>query len=50
MIGDGREVTLDEYGDGYLGIHSKYGIFIQSNSSDIKEYDATKTYSVGALV
>ncbi len=50
MIGDGREVTLDEYGDGYLGIHSKHGIFIQSNAFDIKEYDATKTYSVGALV
>lgn len=50
MIGDGREVTLDEYKDGGLGIHSKCGIFIQSNANDIKEYDATKTYSVGALV
>lgn len=49
-IGDGREVTIDEYGDGYLGIHSKYGIFLQSNSTDIKVYDATKTYSVGELV
>ena len=50
LIGDGREVTIDEYGDGYLGIHSKYGILLQSNSTDIKVYDATKTYSVGNIV
>lgn len=50
MLGDGREVTFDEYRDGYLGIHSKYGMFIQSNSTAITEYDATQTYSVGALV
>lgn len=50
MLGDGREVTIDEYGDGYLGIHSKYGIFLQSNSTAIDVYDSTKTYSLNALV
>ena len=50
LIGDGREVTIDEYGDGFLAIHGKNGIFLHPQSSAIEVYSATKTYSVGNIV
>ena len=49
-IGDSTEITLDEYKDGYLSIHSKSGILLYPQTNQPAVYDATKTYSVGTIV
>lgn len=49
LIGDNREVTLDEYQDGALAIHSNKGIFLHTNTP-IATYNAATTYNAGTVV
>lgn len=48
-IGDNREVTIDEYGDGYMALHGNSGIFLHTGTP-ITVYDPSQTYTVGTIV
>lgn len=50
LIGDNREITLDEYQGAGLAIHSNKGLFLHTTATPIQIYDPTKTYTVGSLV
>ena len=50
LMGDGREVTFDEYQDGALAIHSNKGLFLHTNSAPIATYNAATTYNAGTIV
>lgn len=49
-IGDGSEITLDEYKDGYLSIHAKNGLLLYPQTNRPAVYSASSSYSVGTIV
>lgn len=49
-IGNGSEVTLDEYKNGYLSIHANNGLLLYPQTNRPAVYDASSSYSVGTVV